>query len=390
MKVRLGIERFLAHPPKWASGARLGLVCNQASVDGRFRHAATLVRERFGGQLKCLFSPQHGLWGEKQDNMVESADCHDAASGLPVFSLYGKRRRPTAAQFALADWILLDLQDVGCRVYTFASTMACLMEEAAKAGVGIAVLDRPNPIGGVVVEGPLLKDDCRSFVGVAPIPMRHGLTMGELARFIKDCQGLRDLRLEVVTMAGWRRHMHWPECGLGWAMPSPNMPTFDTALVYPGQVALEGTNLSEGRGTTRPFELCGAPYINPFLLAERLGTHGLPGVVFRPLYFEPTFHKWSGQSCGGLDIRPVNPKTFRSFTTTLALLREVLALWPKDFAWRQPPYEYETERLPIDVILGDTALRAGLEAGSPLEQIESSWRRELQSFLRRRRACLLY
>jgi uncharacterized protein YbbC (DUF1343 family) len=388
-RVQIGLERFLSAPPRWAKGARLGLLCNQASVDHRLRHAALLVREHFAAQLACLFSPQHGLWGEKQDNMIESADASHGPTGLPVFSLYGERRRPTAEQLSLVDWVLVDLQDVGCRVYTFIWTMLAVMEEAAKAGVGVAVLDRPNPIGGAAVEGNLLKDSCRSFVGMAAIPMRHGLTVAELALFLKAAFDI-PVRLEVVPMRGWRREMFWPECGLPWAMPSPNMPTHDTALVYPGQVALEGTNLSEGRGTTRPFELCGAPFIDPFELAERLGAHRLPGVVFRPLHFEPTFHKWHGEVCGGLQIHVSNPRAFRPYLTTLALLREVIALWPNDFAWRQPPYEYETERMPIDLILGDERLRGWLEEKRPLRQIEATWRNDLAAYGRLRRPHLLY
>jgi uncharacterized protein YbbC (DUF1343 family) len=385
----LGLERFLSHPPKWAKGARLGLLCNQASVDARLRHAAPLLRERVGKQLRCLFSPQHGLWGEKQDNMIESADSKDPVTGLPVFSLYGERRRPTPEQLALIDWLLIDLQDVGTRVYTFATTLAYVMEEAARAGVGVAVLDRPNPIGGELVEGNLLRDSCRSFVGAAALPMRHGLSLGELAGFFKR-ELATCVELKVVPMSGWRRSMHWPECGLPWAMPSPNMPTYESALVYPGQVALEGTNLSEGRGTTRPFEICGAPYVEPHRLAEALTKQRLPGVVFRPLYFEPTFQKWRGELCGGLQLHVTHPRRFRPYRTTLALLREVNRLWPRDFAWRQPPYEYEHEQAPIDLILGDETLKGRLEAGEPLAEIEASWRAELAAFRRRRAACLLY
>lgn len=388
-RVRLGLERFLANPPRWARGARLALLCNQASVDARLRHAAPLLRERLGKGLVCLFSPQHGLWGEKQDNMIESANSREPVTGLPVWSLYGERRRPTPEQLTSIDWLLVDLQDVGTRVYTFATTLAYCLEEAAKAGVGVAVLDRPNPIGGVSVEGNLLSDSCRSFVGAAPMPMRHGLTMGELARFFKHALGL-EVRLEVVSLGGWRRRMLWPETGLPWAMPSPNMPTFETALVYPGQVALEGTNLSEGRGTTRPFELCGAPYVEPHRLAAALATQRLPGVTLRPLYFEPTFQKWRGEVCGGLQLHVTNPRAFRPCRTTLALLAELIRLWPERFAWREPPYEYERTRLPIDLILGDEAIRGRLEAGEPASSIEASWSRGLSAWRRRVQPLLLY
>ncbi len=388
--MKIGLERFLARPPKWARGARLGLLCNQASVDHRLRHAAPLIKECLGAQLVCLFSPQHGLWGEKQDNMVESADSREPATGLPVFSLYGERRRPSPEQLALIDWLLIDLQDVGTRVYTFASSVAHVMEEAGRAGVGVAVLDRPNPIGGEAVEGNPLSEECRSFVGVAAgLPMRHGLTLGELARFLQAALGIK-VRLEVVPMLGWRREMHWPECGLPWAMPSPNMPAYETALVYPGQVALEGTNLSEGRGTTRPFELCGAPYVEPHQLAGALARYRLPGVVFRPLYFEPTFQKWAGKVCGGLQLHVTEPRRFLPYRTTLALLRETSRLWPGELKWREPPYEYERVRRPIDLILGDAKLAGRLEAGEPLGALEASWRRGLSRFARARTAHLLY
>jgi len=388
-RVRIGLERFLSRPPRWAEGARLGLLCNQASVDAKLRHAAPLLRERVGKQLTCLFSPQHGLWGEKQDNMIESADSRDPVTGLLVFSLYGERRRPTPEQLSRIDWLLIDLQDVGTRVYTFSTTVAYCLEEAARAGVGVAVLDRPNPIGGVQFEGNPLKDSCRSFVGVAAIPQRHGLTLGELARFYRASLAI-DVRLEVVPMSGWRREMHWPETGLPWAMPSPNMPTYECALVYPGQVALEGTNLSEGRGTTRPFEICGAPFVEPHHLAARLTDYRLPGVVFRPLFFEPTFHKWAGKPCGGVQLHVTSPATFRPYRTNLALLREAISLWPREFAWREPPYEYERTRTPIDLILGDEAIRGRLEAGEELPAIEASWRKDLAAYARRRRGCLLY
>ena len=266
-RVLTGLEAFVAAPPRSLAKARLGLLCNQASVDRRYRHARDLLARSAGRRLAALFSPQHGVFGEKQDNMVESAHGRDPALGIPVFSLYADVRRPTAAMLAGIDALLVDLQDVGCRVYTFITTLRYCLEEAARLGKKVVVLDRPNPIGGAV-EGNLLEPALLSFVGAHPLPMRHGLTMGELARLFV-AEGRIDADLEVVPLRGWRRRMLFAGTGLPWVPPSPNMPTPDTALVYPGQVLLEGTLLSEGRGTTRPFEVCGAPWVDPVAALRR-------------------------------------------------------------------------------------------------------------------------
>ncbi|RJR46073.1 MAG: DUF1343 domain-containing protein [Deltaproteobacteria bacterium] len=384
-----GLEVFINDPPSWTKGARLGLLSHPASVSAHLESARELLARRFPGQLKILFSPQHGLLGEKQDNMISSPDFLDAALKLPVVSLYGPRMTPPAASLEKIDAVLVDLQDVGTRVYTFAATVAKVMEAAAAAGVKVAVLDRPNPIGGVQVEGNMLRPAWASFVGPYPLPMRHGLTLGELARYYNATQKLR-CDLEVIPARGWRRGDYWDAAGLPWVLPSPNLPTLDSAIVYPGQVLLEGTNLSEGRGTTRPFELWGAPFLEPARIKDRLAETPLPGVVLREASFEPTFHKWAGELCWGFQLHVTDRQAFKPYFTTLALLGAVRELYPREFAWRQPPYEYETERLPIDLLTGDAAIREGLDQGAPVSDLEAAWQGELQEFLKIRREYLIY
>ncbi len=384
-----GLESLIQDPPKWLKGKRVGLLSNPASVDTRYRHASKLINEAFPGQLRALFGPQHGFRGEKQDNMVETENGWDPILDIPLFSLYGDVRSPTPAMLSEIEVLVVDIQDVGTRVYTFIQTLALCMASCSQAGIPVVVLDRPNPLGGEAVEGPLLRQEFRSFVGLYPLPLRHGLTVGELARLYADIW-IQGCSVEVIPMRGWRRDMMFNHTGLPWVIPSPNMPTMNTALVYPGQVVLEGTNLSEGRGTTLPFELCGAPFIKPHRLAAALEVHKIPGVVFREVYFEPTFHKWAGQLCGGLQLHVLDPGSFRPLLTTLAIIQEVINLYPDQFAWRPPPYEYEYEKLPVDVILGEQEIRQMLTAGASAEEIESSWQQEQEEFKRFKKAYHMY
>jgi uncharacterized protein YbbC (DUF1343 family) len=383
------LEAFIHEPPPWAKNARLGLLSHPAAVDSQFAGARELIARAFPGRLKVLFSPQHGLLGEKQDNMISSPDCTDSLLNLPVVSLYGPRLTPPPEALAQVDAILVDLQDVGTRVYTFAATVAKVMAAAADPGVKVALLDRPNPIGGDQVEGNMLQAGWASLVGPYPLPMRHGLTLGELARYYNATQKL-GCDLEVIPARGWQREDYYDAAGLPWVLPSPNLPTLDSAVVYPGQVLLEGTNLSEGRGTTRPFELWGAPFLDPVRIKTRLKEIPLPGVILREASFEPTFHKWAGELCRGFQLHVTNRLTFKPYFTTLALLGVIRELYPEIFAWRQPPYEYETERLPIDLLTGDAAIREGLDQGMPAATLEASWQEELEKFLEVRRELLLY
>jgi uncharacterized protein YbbC (DUF1343 family) len=384
-----GLEIFLQDPPAWAATASLGLLCHPPSVDRALQPAPELVARRFPGRLRGLFSPQHGLKGEKQDNMISSPDFEDPLLHIPVVSLYGPRLDPPREALENIDVLLVDLQDVGTRVYTYGATLAKVMAAAAGAGVKVAVLDRPNPVGGLQVEGNVLKPAWASFVGPYPLPMRHGFTLGELARYYNATQNL-GCDLEVIPAAGWRRGDYFDATGLPWIMPSPNLPTLDGALLYPGQVLLEGTNLSEGRGTTRPFELCGAPFLEPRRLRQALQDIPLPGVVLREVAFEPTFHKWAGEPCYGFQLHVTDRLAFKPYYTTLALLSVIRRLYPEQFAWRQPPYEYETERLPIDLLTGDAAIREGLDAGRPISDLEAAWQPDLQAFIAASREFRLY
>ncbi|MFH1135893.1 MAG: DUF1343 domain-containing protein [Pseudomonadota bacterium] len=387
-RVIIGLERLAAEKPGGLSRAGLGLLANQASVGNNFEHALFVINRAFPGRLKKVFGPQHGFAGEKQDNMVESDHGVEREFGLPVYSLYGETRKPTEDMFSGLDVLLVDLVDVGTRVYTFAQTLALCLETAGKTGVKVVVLDRPNPIGGREVEGNILRDDCASFVGLFPTPMRHGLTLGELARFMADHMAAPP-ELQVIELMNWRREQYFPETGLPWVMPSPNMPAFETSWVYPGQVLWEGTNISEGRGTTRPFQLFGAPFIDPLDLKAELDRSGLSGVVFRAASFQPTFHKFAGRVCGGLELHPVD-KSFKPYLTSLTILETVIRLYPEQFAWKKPPYEYEYDRPPIDLILGDGRLRSKLEQGVAARDLAGEWEDDVDEFKRLREKYILY
>lgn len=385
--IHFGLEIACQTPPDVLRSARsFGLLANQASVDRGFRHAAEALSKRFPGKLKALFGPQHGLWSTEQDNMIETGHGRNARLDVPVWSLYSETRKPTQQMLDGLDLLVVDLQDVGTRVYTYVWTLTYCLEACAQKGIPVLVLDRPNPLGGDVAEGPLLDLRFASFVGRAPLPMRHGLSFGELAKYCNDLMSLSaDVR--VLPMQGWRRSMLWPDTGRAWVPPSPNLPRWEGTLVYPGQVLLEGTNLSEGRGTTTPFEQFGAPFVDPWQLQALLSTHELRGVALRPVQFEPTFQKWQGKPCGGLFLHPTDAATFRSYRTTLALLRGLRELWPKDFAWRQPPYEYETVQLPIDILAGGTAVREFVDGERPLSQLDAlaappgDWWQRVRKFL---------
>jgi uncharacterized protein YbbC (DUF1343 family) len=388
-RVMSGLTILLAEPPAWAAGARLGLLSHAPSVGPDLTSARELVAQRFPGRLRVLFSPQHGLQGEKQDNMIASADFVDPVLKLPVVSLYGPRLAPPPEALAAVDVILVDLFDVGTRVYTFAATLAKVMEAAAPLGKKVVVLDRPNPISGSAVEGNLLRPEWASLVGPYPLPMRHGFSLGELAGYYNVTQDI-GCDLTVIPAAGWRRGDYFDATGLPWVLPSPNLPTLEAAMVYPGQVLLEGTNLSEGRGTTRPFELFGAPFLEPGRILDRLQGVELPGVILRTAGFEPTFHKWTGEVCRGFQLHVTHRRTFKPYFTTLCLLAAIRELYPEQFAWRQPPYEYETVRLPFDLLTGDDMIRKGLERGLSVAELEAAWQEDLAEFMEMRREFLLY
>jgi len=356
----------------------LGHIVHPASVTRDLSSSAAALIDA-GFEVAALFGPQHGARGEKQDNMVESASFLDGLTGLPVHSLYGQVRKPTPEMLQGLDALVFDLQDVGVRVYTFVWTMALAMEACAEAGIRFVVLDRPNPIGGLVREGPVLRPGYESFVGLHPIPLRHGLTCGELAGWLNDVRGI-GCELEVVACEGWRRSMFWTDTGLPWVMPSPNLPTPDSCVVYPGMVLIEGTALSEGRGTTRPFELFGAPSVAPGALVDRLRDDLDEGVTLRPCFFEPSFQKHAGTLCGGAQIHVRDPNSYRPVRTAVAILCAMRELASEVPFWRHPPYEYETEKWPIDILWGHDGLRVGVDAGSRPDEILEGTEGEIAEF----------
>jgi uncharacterized protein YbbC (DUF1343 family) len=387
--VATGLDVFRDESWKqWGKG-RLGLLSNQASLDSRCRTAKAVISEVLPGRLKALFGPQHGLGGEDQDNMIETGHSRDRELNLPVFSLYSEVREPSPEMLDLVDILVVDLQDVGTRVYTFASTLLGCMKAAARSAKKVIVLDRPNPLGGRSVEGNLLAPELYSFVGPYHLPMRHGLTLGEMARLFNHVFAL-DCDLHVVPVKGWRRAMLWPETGLRWMMPSPNMPLPETAMVYPGQVLWEGTNVSEGRGTCRPFELFGAPFLDTKGIRSTLQPEDTEGCDLQDISFRPTFNKWQGELCRGFFIHVLDPLLFHPYRLSLALLSAILAVHGRDFRWKEPPYEYEYKRLPIDLILGDSSLRESLERSVEINSLQSSWEKDLRDYLEWREPFLLY
>jgi uncharacterized protein YbbC (DUF1343 family) len=377
MQVALGLDKLLNGDA--LAGRRVGLVCNPASIDGELRHAADrLVADR-RVHLRALFGPQHGFRSDVQENMIETGHSRDEIRELPVYSLYSDTREPTAEMLSGLDALVIDLQDVGTRIYTYIYTMANCLHAARRYGLKVIVCDRPNPIGGIGVEGPMLEAGFESFVGLFPIPMRHGMTIGELARLFNDHFGI-GADLVVISMEGWRREMYADQTGLPWVLPSPNIPTLDTAIVYPGTVLLEGTNVSEGRGTTRPFELVGAPWMGAERCADAMNRLDLPGVRFRPAVFEPTFHKHARATCGGCQIHVLDRRAFRPVEAGVALIGAFRSAGTGRFVWREPPYEYEHEKLPIDILAGSSDLRQQIEAGVPAREIARSWEAGVKQF----------
>src|SRR4051812_47554985 len=357
--IALGSDRLL--DSELLSGRRVGIVCNPASIDGRFRHVADRLAADSRLRLAALFGPQHGFRSDVQENMIETGHGRDEMRRLPVYSLYSETREPTGEMLRDLDVLVVDLQDVGTRIYTYIYTMAYCLRAARRHGVKVIVCDRPYPIGGAAVEGPMLDAGFESFVGLYPIPMRHGMTIGELARLFNEHFGI-GADLEVVTMGGWHRHMYSDETGLPWVLPSPNIPTVESAVVYPGTVLFEGTNVSEGRGTTRPFELVGAPWVVAETFAAALNQRRAGGVIFRPAVFEPTFHKFAKEPCRGCQVHVVDRQAFRPVFAAVLLTEAFRNAGREHFQWREPPYEYEAVKLPIDILAGSSALREQIEA----------------------------
>lgn len=388
-RTRLGIEILLDEKLDLIRGQRVGLVCNQASVFPDFRHAADVFHAHPGIDLTALFGPQHGIRGDVQYNMIETPHVRDARSGLMVYSLYSETRIPTEEMCAEIDTFVVDLQDVGCRIYTYTYTMANCMIAAAKYGKRVIVCDRPNPINGVTVEGNVTEKEFTSFVGQFELPTRPGMTIGEMAKMFNDHFGI-GCELEIVEMQGWKREMWHEETGLPWVLPSPNIPTIATCAVFPATVHLEGTELSEGRGTTMPFELNGAPYIDPYAWAEALRAFDFPGVAFREAYFQPTFSEFAGQTCGGVQLHVTDRNVFTPVIVGIAMVKTAREIYPNHFQWRQNEYEYEFGKNAFDVVCGTDKIRKALESGRSLREIEDSAVPGLDAFKTMRRKYLIY
>jgi uncharacterized protein YbbC (DUF1343 family) len=377
--VQTGLDIFEKNWPAQLKGLRVGLIVHPASVNQQFEYAAQLFSCSGNFTLSALFGPQHGIRGETQDNMVEWEGFIDKQTELPVFSLYGSTRKPDPAMLKNIDAVAIDVQDVGSRYYTFIWTLELCMQACMEMGLPVVVLDRPNPIGGHITEGNVLDGAYASFVGNRPLPIRHGMTIGEIGSYLRN-EFYPSLDFHVISMRGWKRNMWFDKTGLPWVLPSPNMPTLDTATVYPGMCLLEGTTLSEGRGTTRPFEIFGAPFIDPDMLMKQLREYSLPGVIFRPMFFQPTFQKHAGEICGGAQIQVIDREKFKPFKTGVAVIKSIHDLYPDQFSWKQPPYEYETEKMPVDILAGTDRLRREIENGEDIDRMEEWWQEECSRF----------
>lgn len=386
MSVIPGLERLLADRPDLVAGRRVGLVASTSSVDRDLTSAVTRLHRHPDIHLVALFGPEHGLRGEAQAG-DSVATYLDPVTHLPVYSLYGDTKKPTPEMLREVDVLLVDLQDGGVRFYTYLATLAHVMEAAAEHDVPVIVLDRPTPIGGHKVEGPVLDPAYTSFVGPYPIPIRYGMTFGEVARLFNETFGI-GCTLEVVPLAGWTRGMWFDQTGLPFVPPSPNLPTLDALTVYPGTCLVEGTNLSEGRGTTRPFEYIGAPWIDADDLARRMNDLALPGVRWRPVYFVPTFSKYSGELCQGVHLYVRDREQFRPVETALHLLHVVRSAYPEHFAWR-PPWS-AGGHFPIDLLSGGSLVREHLDASHPIPDLVEQWQPALRSFCAERARFLMY
>jgi len=386
--VRLGIDNLQYSKFKALRGARIGLCANFSSCNSSLQTTISVFSQSKHVKLRALFAPEHGLHGALQDQ-VTAKDFYDKSRKTAVYSLYSKSLANEDKIRKQIDCLVIDLQDIGARYYTFLWSAMLMIEQMERLEKKVFILDRPNPLNGRKVQGPVLEKDHISFVGLYPIPIRHGMTIGELCTMITRemwCQAT----VEVISMKGWSRDLTFPDTGQKWTIPSPNMPFYSTASVYPGMCLLEGTNVSEGRGTTRPFELFGAPWIDAGLLTEVLQKKSIPGVVFRPAYFIPTFNKYAGKLCQGSQLYVINEKGFDPIATGLEIISTIRYLYLKKFTWRKPPYEFEKKRMPFDILIGNSWVREAIENNDSIQVIRKQWQDGLKQFKNRRRKYLLY
>jgi len=385
-----GLDIVAAHMPAGLHGKRVGILCHASSITSDFRYITEVFGSNSGCRLAALFGPQHGISGQTQDNMIEWEGTNDPLLRIPVYSLYGEHRKPTPAMLDGLDIMVVDLQDVGARLYTYIWTVKLCMEACAEAGLPVYILDRPNPIARVQADGPVLKEEFFTFVGGASIPLCHRMTIGEMALWIKE-KYITGCDLHVIRAEGWSRNLLYRETGLPWVIPSPNMPTPETALVYPGTVLAEALNVSEGRGTVIPFELIGAPFINGARLLSELRSRNIPGCAFRIHDFIPTFNKYAGQYCHGIQIHVTDSKSFRPVATALHLFDSIIKTSPSgSLKFNPPPYEYEYRLMPFDILSGDSRMREVLEKGLSLTDEIARWDASIESFNEEFRHMALY
>lgn len=393
-RVSSGLERLLTEEScqKKIDG-NIALLCHNASITADYRFAVSELKKIFGERLVKLMGPQHGILGDVQDNMIESPHFEHPYFKLPVYSLYSETRAPSAEMLKGVDTIIIDLQDVGTRVYTYISTLLLTMQVAHELGINVVVLDRPNPIGGEIVEGQILDDHWSSFVGMYPIPQRHGLTMGEMAKLATALK-LTKGSAEVIAMKNWKRSMFYHQTGLPWVPPSPNLPTMEGAYCFPGTVLYEGTGISEGRGTTRSLEVIGHPKLEPYSFVDKLQPilkeFSLTGFTLRPIHFRPTFQKHAGVTCGGIHIHPKDIQAFRPWRLGQVLLRELYKELGDNFSWSNPPYEYEHDKNPIDLINGGKSLRLWVEENGSFDDLLALENKNLSAYTNLKENIKLY
>ncbi len=375
-----GLEQIRIKLPAGLRGKKIGILCHSSSITSDFIHIADLFFNMKGCCLSAIFGPQHGIYGQTQDNMIEWNSQIHPFYNVPLYSLYGEHRKPTPEMLAKIETLVIDLQDVGARLYTYIWTVKLCIEACSEAGIPVWILDRPNPVGRLPFDGTVLKKEFFTFVGGAEIPLCHRMTIGEMALWIRE-KYFSKCDLKVVWMKEWKRSSLFLETGLPWVLPSPNMPTVQTAVVYPGTVLFEALNISEGRGTTIPFELFGAPFINSEELKRNLDSRKIPGCVFRKHGFIPTFNKYKGEYCNGLQIHVTEHEHYYPVAAALEIIDAIIETSPEaSLQFKQPPYEYEYKLMPFDILSGDSIMRTSLVKRIPVQVEKQRWQEEIENF----------